>query len=270
MKNRIAFPGVRFGGTSWVVHGGFAENMRRLSEDVSDMQFVLFDNAYGSNLPSKEEVRALADLCLELDMSCTVHFHNDVCISLKPKERVRCEDSCLRTLELFDEINPRAWILHLCGEQYGTRPSADMERWLELTARSVERIASASRDRSRICAETLDYDFSLVWPVVAETGISTCIDIGHLIKYGHSAIKQLETYMESVRALHIHGVMPDGTDHKDMSFFDKKLLTQILKMLEMDGREHVMTIEVFGEDYWRSVNILREFAHNIGREGYNA
>ena len=57
---RLRFPGVRLGGTSWVVEGSFADNLRELSREAQDMQFVLFDNEYGSNIPSQEEVARLA------------------------------------------------------------------------------------------------------------------------------------------------------------------------------------------------------------------
>ncbi|MFR5879851.1 MAG: hypothetical protein ACLUEQ_03025 [Cloacibacillus evryensis] len=71
---KLNFPGVRLGGTSWVVEGSFADNLRELSREARDMQFVLFDNKYGVNIPSKEEVNWLAALKNELGMSCTVHF----------------------------------------------------------------------------------------------------------------------------------------------------------------------------------------------------
>ena len=169
---KLNFPGVRLGGTSWVVEGSFADNLRELSREARDMQFVLFDNKYGVNIPSKEEVSWLAALKNELGMSCTVHFPHDICLSTEPAERVRCEDSCLRIMELFAPLDPFAWILHLDGEQYGAYPSADMEGWLEKTRRSVARLAAAAADKEKICAETLDYNFRLVYPAVAENGIS--------------------------------------------------------------------------------------------------
>ena len=182
---RFRFPGVRLGGTSWVVEGSFADNMRELSREAQDMQFVLFDNQYGSNIPSQEEVARLAELKEELGMSCIVHFPHDICLSPEVAERRRCEDSCLRMMELFAPLAPFAWILHLDGEQYGAYPSADMEGWLEKTRRSVERLAAAARDKSEICAETLDYNFRIVYPLVVEQGLSVCLDIGHLaVRYG--------------------------------------------------------------------------------------
>ena len=70
--------GLRLGGTSWVIPGTFADNLRYLSNEVSDMEIVLFDTPEHSNMPAKDEVRALKDLCGELGMSCTVHCNSCV------------------------------------------------------------------------------------------------------------------------------------------------------------------------------------------------
>lgn len=255
---KLNFPGVRLGGTSWVVEGSFADNLRELSREARDMQFVLFDNKYGVNIPSKEEVSWLAALKNELGMSCTVHFPHDICLSTEPAERVRCEDSCLRIMELFAPLDPFAWILHLDGEQYGAYPSADMEGWLEKTRRSVARLAAAAADKEKICAETLDYNFRLVYPAVAENGISVCLDVGHLVRYGHPVLEQMETYLPVTRVIHIHGVKPDGTDHVDMSWFDAELFREILKKLGGDSRERVMTLEVFEDGYKKSLKAIKK------------
>ncbi|MDO5116065.1 MAG: cobamide remodeling phosphodiesterase CbiR [Synergistaceae bacterium] len=260
---RLNFPGVRLGGTSWVVNGGFADNMRALSGEVSDMMFVLFDNEYGSNIPSKAEIRELAALRRELDMSCTVHFPDDICLSGCVKdddaERIRCEDSCIRMMELFAPLEPFAYITHLDGDQYGDAPCQDMELWLEKTLRSVLRVAAAAGDdRKKICAETLDYSIELAEPVISECGISICLDIGHLVRYKRGVREHLSRFLPRTRTLHIHGVDGEGTDHLDMSYFDMELFDHIINELAKDGAERVMTLEVFEEDYRRSIEALKK------------
>ena len=41
IKRDLEPAGLRFGGTSWVAPGTFADNLRYLSNDVSDMEIVL-------------------------------------------------------------------------------------------------------------------------------------------------------------------------------------------------------------------------------------
>ena len=257
MTERLRAPHLKFGGTSWVVNGSFADNMRELSHCVDSMQFVLFDNEYGSDIPSKEEVRELAALQEDLGMSCTVHFPHDICLSPDVAERVRCEDSCLRIMELFDALDPFAFILHLDGEQFGKYPSADMERWSEMSAGSLARLARAARSSKKICVETLDYDIAIAYPLIKANGMSVCIDIGHLVRYGHPVLEQTQMYMADTPVLHIHGVKPDGTDHCSMEHFDAGLFASVIEKLAADGRERIMTIEVFEDDYRRSINAIK-------------
>ena len=258
MSERLKFRNVHIGGTSWVIQGTFAENMRELSKDVDDMEIVLFDTPQGSNIPKKDEVMELRGLCQELGMTCTVHFPEDVCFSTDAAERTRCEDQCLRTAELFAPLEPFAWILHLDGEHRGGFPSYDMDSWREKTAKSAERIAASVEDRTKICVENLDFDYALVNDIVKDTGLSVCIDVGHLLKT-HSDVKDnFAKYLGRTRLLHIHGMKPDGTDHVDMSYFDTELLSWIMKELE-SGQERVMSMEVFDDDYARSVKVMRAF-----------
>ena len=140
IKRDLEPAGLRFGGTSWVAPGTFADNLRYLSDDVSDMEIVLFDTPEHSNMPSKEEIRLLRELCGELDMSCTVHFPAEICVSCSTLERQEREDLCLRTVELFAPLDPFAWILHVVGEKRGNFPSAEMGSWLEKSIKSAEKL----------------------------------------------------------------------------------------------------------------------------------
>ena len=256
MKNRrIEFPNLRVGGTSWVIEGSLADNLRYLSSDVSDMEIVLFDTQEQSNMPSHDEVRELYDICCERDMTCTVHFPVDICPSPDAGERVSCEDVCLRTIELFAPLEPFAWISHLVGEQRGKIPSDDMKKWCDASRKSAARIAAAVDDKRKVCVETLDYDLAQVLDIVDTLGLSVCLDIGHIIKFGYPVREQIKRYMPRTRVVHVHGVKPDGTDHVDLSYFDKDLFAEMIKHMS-HGDEKVLTMEVFGRDYERSLAVL--------------
>ena len=56
IKRDLEPAGLRFGGTSWVTPGTFADNLRYLSNDVSDMEIVLFDTPEHSNMPTDERL----------------------------------------------------------------------------------------------------------------------------------------------------------------------------------------------------------------------
>lgn len=257
IKRRLELPGLRFGGTSWVTPGTFTDNMRCLSPDVSDMEIVLFETPEHSNIPSKEEVLAMRELCGELDMSCTVHFPVDIYANGSASVRREREDLCLRMVDIFAPLGPFAWILHVVGEKRGTSPSAEIKIWFEKSIRSVGKIAGAVDDKRKICIETLDYDPMYVKQLADSTGTSICLDVGHLIRCGYPVLDTVSSFADDVRVLHIHGVMPDGTDHRDLSCFDPDLFNSVTDMMS-GGKERVMTIEVFEDDYRRSLEVIRK------------
>lgn len=256
IKRVLELPGLRFGGTSWVTPGTFADNMRCLSPDVSDMEIVLFDTPGHSNIPGNEEVLAIRELCRELEMSCTVHFPVDIYANGSASERREREDLCLKMIDLFAPLDPFAWILHVVGEKRGNSPSADIDTWLEKSIRSAGMIAGAVNDKRKICIETLDYHPRYVKQLAASTGTSICLDVGHLLRCGYPVLDTVSSFADDVRVLHIHGVMPDGTDHRDLSYFDPDLFDSVTGMMS-GGEERVMTIEVFEDDYSRSLEVLK-------------
>lgn len=257
IKRDLEPAGLRLGGTSWVTPGTFADNLRYLSNDVSDMEIVLFDTPEHSNMPTDEEVIVLRELCGELDMSCTVHLPSEINVSCPASERQKREDLCLRTIELFSPLDPFAWIIHVVGEKRGNFPSAEMGSWLEKSITSAEKIAGAVDDRRKICIETLDYDPRYVEHLADFAGTSICLDVGHLIKCGRPVLETAGNLADHVRVLHIHGVMSDGTDHRDLSYIDPELFRSVSGMMSA-GEDRVMTIEVFEDDYDRSLNAIKK------------
>ena len=255
---KIKLKNLRLGGTSWVIPGTLAENLRYLSRDSDDMEIVLFDTPEGSNIPSADEVAELHDICLELGMSCNVHFPLGICGPEDEAGIAKYNDSCLRTIELFAPLEPSAWALHIDGNvrRHGS-PSDSIERWRDTVRRSLALIAPCVGDPKKICAETLDYDFDYVFDIVREAGISVCLDIGHLIIGGYPVRERIERYLPFAGLIHIHGVRPDGTDHVDMSYFDPDLFKYVLSLCGQ-GPERVMSIEVFESDYDKSIAAIRK------------
>ena len=258
MAQRLKFGSLRMGGTSWVVAGGLADNAKVLSQEVSDMEIVLFDTPQASNIPTSDEILRLKELCCELDISCTVHFPTDLCLSQGKKQQTACEESCLEIAELFAPLEPFAWILHLDGDIRGEDiPSYNIERWRTLANSSLNSIAVKTGFAQKICVETLDYDFCYADDIVLQNGLSICTDVGHLVRYRRDVTAALQKYLPHTKVLHIHGVKADGTDHVDMSYFDTELLREVLSLCD-DGIERVMSMEVFEEDYHKSLEVFRK------------
>lgn len=256
-KIELEFPGLRLGGTSWVIQGSFNDNLQYLSKEVSDMELVLFDTQEGSNVPSRAEVSMLKELCEAHEMSCTVHLPVDICVSKSDSDLREREDLCLRILELFAPLEPFGWILHIVGKKRANPPSSDIDTWLEKGTKSAEKLARSVNDKRKICIETLDYDPKYVELLASAAGTSICLDVGHLVRCGYPVLETARRCAEMTRVLHIHGVKPDGTDHVDLSYFDTELFRHLTEIMS-NGEEKVMTIEVFEDDYDRSLQVIKK------------
>jgi len=107
--------------------------------------------------------------------------------------------------------------------------------------------------------ETLDYPFELVAPVILETGLSVCLDVGHLWLGGYDVDESLKTWLSRTRIVHLHGVR-DGKDHLDLAVLEPGVLRALLARLGADRvLQRVVTLEVFGEEpFEKSMNALSE------------
>ena len=259
MSGRLSLPGLRVGSTSWVTPGTLAENLRRLARDLSDMELVLFHTPDASNIPTEAEVRELAALCNDLAMTCTVHLPAELDGTVDEGTRRRAEDLCLSVMDRAAPLDPFGWVVHLTGPRRTGLPAKDMDRWRTAIEASAARLAQSLDDPSRLCVETLGYNFRTVEPVLDKLGLSVCLDVGHLVFYELPARDLIVRYLPQTRILHLHGVGPDGADHRDLRHVDPALLDFLLDRCAADGAERVLTVEVFGEeDYEASLNVLKK------------
>lgn len=218
------------------------------------MEIVLFDLPNASNIPTSAQVKELARLCVEMKMSCTVHFPSELDARGSRRKSRQSADKCLKIMELFSPLRPFAWILHV------TRGSEIIEEtaWLENARDGLEKLAQAIPESKRLCVENTDYDIACLRSAIEASGVSVCLDIGHLINLKTAVMEQVEIYFTKTRVIHLHGTKPDGSDHTDLSYFDVALLRQIFARYGESGEERVITLEVFEQDFQRSVRVLKD------------
>ena len=114
-------------------------------------------------------------------------------------------------------LDPTVYILHLDPAlPDGTRSDPFDETWLENCRKSVGTLLQGGVDPSTIAVESLDYPLEAVYPVVEETGLSLCLDLGHMILYGHDMERYLKNDLHRTSMIHLHGVNINGRDHKGL------------------------------------------------------
>jgi sugar phosphate isomerase/epimerase len=242
----------RLGATSCVVPADIMANVRVLAPLVDDVQLLFFESAAKSLLPQPLDVQALRDLAEEHGLSYTMHLPTDLALGAASKsERQEGIAEILRLLDQLAPLGPQSFDLHLVREQ--ELPEA---AWLENLAASLRELSGALGEEKRLVAvENIEYPYGLVAPLVAEYGFSVCLDLGHLVHYGHDLEEGLGL-LPQVRHLHYHGVQ-DGRDHQTL--FDAEQARMLGKRLAAAGYDGVVTLEMYSlEKLKGSLALLEE------------
>lgn len=255
---------MRIGTTSYILPDDILPNVRYLAPLVDDIELVLFESEGEDNLPTKGVIKGLNELAREHGLTYTVHFPLDVYPgSLDRKVRQRTLDTYLRIIDLTQRLNPFGYILHLTPDQYGPTASRDIPAWISSLDESLERLLESSGIRAQMfCAETLSYPFELVKPLVDKHGLAVTLDIGHVWMMGYDAEQSCSSLLENTRVCHLHGVDSASKDHQSLTEGDPLLIERFLSSLmeqERDGKERVLTLEVFNQhDFLTSLSLLRK------------
>ncbi len=251
---------LRLGTTSYILPDDLEPNLRYLAPLVDDIELVIFESHDYSNLPSPDQVKRFDELGQTHDCSFTVHLPLDTWLGHSlAGMRTRSIDRCLRVIDRFRPLNPQSYILHFHGDRRGPHPTADPQRWLDGHRQALERLNSEVA-AERIAIETLEYDFTLIAPLVFEYGNSICFDYGHLLLNGYSINDNWVMYQERVSVVHWHGVR-DGVDHQSLEALPTSYGPAFLRrLLTSSGRPRVLTLEVFNQpDFLTSRRLLEEW-----------
>jgi sugar phosphate isomerase/epimerase len=261
VKLQGAFP-FRLGTTSYVIPADILPNLRYLRGRVDDVELVLFESDEFSNMPSREDVQAMACLGREADLTYTVHLPLDTRLgSANEAERVDSVGKCRRVIERMTPVEPFAWVLHLHGDHRGDPPTGDAPRWIERNRRSLAELLDGGPAPRMICVETLDYDFEWVANLVEAFDLSVCLDVGHLLVQGRNVAAHWDRWMDRAKVLHVHGVDNEGKDHCHLGRLPEGFLEELAERLTRlpAGDVRVVTMEVFGErDFERSMQAVAE------------
>ncbi len=252
-------PLIRVGTTSYIKPADIVPNVEFLGPLVDDIELVLFESAEASNLPDERTIATLGSLAEEHGLTYTVHFPLDIFPgSRDEEERLQAVSMLHRIVGLTEALDPFGYVLHLTPDHYGPAPSHDVGAWVSALDRSLEEfLASTTVEAPLICVETLSYPFSMVEELVKRYELSVTLDIGHIWLMGYDSDEAVHTLLGNARICHLHAVF-DGKDHLGLDEGDseaiERFLSQLVEQSVRDGRERVLTLEVFGE---------REFAASL-------
>lgn len=228
----------RLGATSCVLPADIMANVRVLAPLVDDVQLLFFESENKRRLPQPLNVQALRDIADGHNLTYTVHLPTDISLGAAARvERQAGISEILRLMDRLAPLDPQSFDLHLVQEQ-------DLleAQWLDNLAGSLQELSAALGAEKRLVAvENIAYPYDLVAAMVMEYGFSVCLDLGHLIRYGHDLEAGL-SLLPWVRHLHYHGVQ-EGRDHQSLSDTEQvRMLTRRLATAEFAG---VVTLEMY-------------------------
>ena len=234
-KNRYPW---RLGATSCVLPADIMTNVRYLAPLVEDVQLLFFESAAKSRLPQPLDVPALRALAGEHDLTYTVHLPTDLALGAVSKAmRQEGIAEILRLVARLAPLAPRSFDLHLMRE-----PDLFDAAWLDNLAASLAELSAALGQEKRLVGvENIEYPFGLVAPLVAEYGFGICLDLGHLVHYGHDLEEGL-ALLPRVLHLHCHGVR-EGKDHQGLH--DAEQARMLGARLADAGYDGVVTLEMY-------------------------
>jgi sugar phosphate isomerase/epimerase len=232
---------MRLGTTSFIYPADIMTNVRKLAGKVMDVELVIFEcDDYGTNLPDRKTIEDLVTLGIEHDMSYTVHLPLDLCLA---DDAPRIEKA-IRVIQCTRELSPFGFIVHLDGVNGGE--ALNLERWTENSVRSLDALIDAVGDEKKLCAENLDDQSPERMDAVLErTGVSCCIDLGHLWKQGLDPLPCLDRWLPRARVLHLHGI--GKRDHKRLSLIPQRKLDDAIERVH-GSFSGVVTLEVFNRE----------------------
>lgn len=238
----------RLGTTSYILPAGLLDNARYLAGKVQDMELVLFDVDGGpNNYPDDESISAMAVVARHRGLSYTVHLPADLLWDSPAMDKARKAIECTRGLE------PWAYVVHLDGRAVRGEVSPQVRHgWQEGALLALKAVSAWVGDPQRVALENLEgYPLDFLAPIYELAGVSRCVDIGHLWLDGHDPLPYLQAALPATRVIHLHG-LAEGRDHQSLAHLPAGQLQAVLAWIQQAGFQGVLTLEVFGEEDFRS------------------
>jgi sugar phosphate isomerase/epimerase len=243
----------RLGSTSYVWPADLLPNVRRLGPWVDDVELVLFEVEDASNLPDAETVAELKALAGKHDLTYTIHMPLDLALA-HPQSLQKARmvvDGC-------HELSPWAYVLHLDGRDVEGEPdAATLAQWRAGARDALEELVGLAGDPALLCVENLEnYQPDAFLPLLADMGVSLCVDVGHLWLAGCEPVQFLTRNMAHTRVVHMHGI--GERDHQSLARQGAALVTPVLEFLAKQGYDGVLTLEVFSRaDFFSSRELVK-------------
>jgi sugar phosphate isomerase/epimerase len=236
----------RLSTTSCVIPESILANLQLLGPHLDEVELVFFETRRETNFPSLQEIRDMRQAAQDLDITYNVHLPGDLFFGdPDPSLRSRFRETVLRFYERTLPLDPTLYILHLDSRRADGVVEPDLNAWADRVEGSLTALIKDGLDPGHVAVENLEYPLDKLLPFVEKTGLKLCLDIGHLILYGHDLQSQLNKHFSQSDMIHLHGVHK-GVDHLGVQWIspdDWEMISSLL--VDYTGG---LSIEIFSMD----------------------
>ncbi|MHC1741603.1 MAG: cobamide remodeling phosphodiesterase CbiR [Syntrophobacteraceae bacterium] len=240
LKGRLPF---RLATTSYIIPAPILPNLHFLGPHVDEVEIVLFESGHESNLPTPAEIREMARIGSDLDLTYNIHLPSDLFFGdPDAARRETFEKTAVRFYERTLPLDPTRYILHLDSRKADGTPEHDRDAWLDRVQGAVAHLAREGIDLQRLAVENLEYPLERILPLVDSHRMTFCLDIGHLLRYGYDLELTIDRFLKRSSMVHLHGVN-HGVDHRGIDCIPDTQWEPISRALQdYDGG---VSLEVF-------------------------
>ncbi len=252
-KKQSLFP-FKIAAPSYLIPTGYIENVSYLVGKVDDVQLLLFDSIPDDPLFHNDTIRTLNFLAQGANMTYSAHM------PVRPKIFDQFEQRIESTYSIIQKVLP---LSISCFTFHYDLP--DGKKWNSLTEKEITEIDELYirfflkiRERFpqvNLALENTETPLSALDSVVQKTGISYCMDIGHLLVQGWD-ISEIRPRLKNTSVIHLHGwetMESKKIDHRVILYN-----RDIFQMLE--EFKGILTIENYHPIYFeKSMSVLREY-----------
>ncbi|MFZ0928994.1 MAG: cobamide remodeling phosphodiesterase CbiR [Syntrophobacteraceae bacterium] len=259
----ISFPALkrsfpfRLATTSYIFPAAILPNIRLLGRYFDEVELVLFESGREHNLPTPGEIRQMAGVASDFDLAYNVHLPSDLFFGdPDPALRRKFCETAFSFYERTLPLAPTFYILHLDSRKADETVEPDRSAWRDRVGESLQAMQIKGIELRRVAVENLEYPLQLISPFVEAFDMSFCLDVGHLLRYGHDVAEQMASFLKMSSVVHLHGV-DNGKDHAGLDRIAPSQWAVICKGLE--GYDGCISLEVFSvDDLSVSLNRMQE------------
>ncbi|MFC1830265.1 cobamide remodeling phosphodiesterase CbiR [Thermodesulfobacteriota bacterium] len=242
--------------TSYIYPDHMVPNVEMLAPYLDEIEILFFESTADS-LPSKQDIKQLALLAHEFDLTYNVHLPLDIYPgAVDPKVRHSALEIVKQIMDLTAPLSPSTFTLHLPYEGTDLKKSS-VKPWQNRLYDSMSQLIANGISGERISIENLDYPLAWVDNILNDFNLSVCLDLGHLMVNRIDLEDVFNRYREKTTIIHLHGVKNDR-DHLSLDRLSRENREVVILILKQF--EGIVSLEVFSfQNLLASLNELENY-----------